>query len=219
MANNFALSGLMFAGKDYVAERAGLIPISIAEPMYAICEVFHGYCNKKEETHRKFLQEVGHWGWAGQRMAMNPRDVKRYRRFKAWVDEEARDALPEWADVEWERFGEVKTFWVDILFQRWHDRVAAGGCAVVNCRHEHEAEVFERHGWGHYLIACSDETRRARAGGPIPKSVDGDQTERYARQLFDAMPGCKVVWNDEREPPKGREFLTIGDFVKKSIPF
>lgn len=57
--NLVAITGRTRAGKDHTAHHLKLKTISIADPLYEICEHFLGGCDKTDPTHRKFLQLVG----------------------------------------------------------------------------------------------------------------------------------------------------------------
>jgi imidazoleglycerol phosphate dehydratase HisB len=212
MAARIALSGLLFSGKDYVAEAAGLVPISFAEPMYKICEYLFGFCDKTLPDHRAFLQTIGQWGWGCHDSEKAPHNVVRgafillMRRFGS--------AITSMSEIKWDRFGKDKTFWVDALLSRVRNSYSDTDLAVTNCRFPHELGPLKEAGFKHFLVRCSEKTRIARHGGPIPDKNNFDISEQMARDLASTMRDDHIIWNDDNPIPAVYSYLTVEEFVK-----
>lgn len=211
--SNIAFSGLFCSGKDYVAEVTGFECLSVAEPMYAACRHFFGFCDKKRADHRSFLQDCGLLGWGCPEIQPDP---LRAAWMIWWFRERAAIELGgEWAAYNWSEYGKRSDFWIDILLKRNAGKIkcAVTRVAVTNCRFEHEQAPLLKNGFHQFLVLCSEETREARNGGPIPKATGENVSERYARKLALELPDSRVIWNDALElMPAGRKYLTVEEF-------
>ena len=212
-----ALSGLLCSGKDYVAERAGYLVLSFAEPMYAIAKYYFGHCDKTNPDIRKFLQNVGQWGWG-----FYDEDKCPYTPARAAVTHQLRrdgHRISGTSAPSWLEYGRKKTFWVDaLLFElgpigKFANR-RNGRFAVTNCRFEHELKPLQEAGFEHYLVLCTKESRINRNGAPISREVDEDFSEQFARDLLLTLPPDRIIWNDSVESCPNPEYLTVHEFVK-----
>ena len=217
MIKRLALSGLIDSGKDHVAERAGFAVVSFAEPMYRLCERLFGSCRYKEPAfidQRKFLQTIGQWGWGHHDRETCPHDPLRGA-FTMLVRLHG-SAMTAMSEVNWGQFGLSKTFWADALIARIRTMeldVPAARHAVTNCRFEHEREPLRRAGFEHYLVLCTEETRERRHGGPIPREINFDISEQFARDLANEFPDPQIIWNDDAPMPADHRYLTTDEFV------
>jgi len=215
--SNIAFSGLFCAGKDFVAEASGFECLSVAEPMYAACRHFFGFCDKTRADHRAFLQDCGQLGWGCPEIQPDP---LRAAWMIWWFRNRAADELgSEWVSYNWGEFGKRSDFWIDILLKRNAAKIrcAVSRVAVTNCRFEHEQAPLVAAGFRQYLVMCSESTREVRNGGPIPKATGENVSERYARQLALELPDSQIIWNDDPVlMPKGRKYLSVEEF-KKSL--
>lgn len=142
MPLKIAFSGLMLAGKDYVASQVGGNRYSFAEPMYRLATHFFGYgspvirstdagreasypvIEKTNPSIRSFLQTIDQWGW-GCDAPEYPFTPER-----ALFTQMMREQGPEFTGIfeehelsGWPSYGKSRTFWVDLMlyFQRRWD--------------------------------------------------------------------------------------------------
>lgn len=233
----YAFSGLMFAGKDFVAKYANLSVASIAEPIYELCEYFNSTRNKSVPGIRRWMQLVGQWGWGhvDEEYLMN---IERgvitdlIRRF-------GKQMTTNFTYVDWSEFGKRNDFWINILLLRTgltgsvsrrlgQLRLFEAGAeddplniAVTNARFDHELDPLVKAGFSHYHVRCTEETRRERMmqlGYQVKETDANDHSEQMAIRLNADMPDHRVVWNDHRSMPEGRQFLSLDAFFGLSAP-
>lgn len=87
---------------------------------------------------------------------------------------------------------------------------------VSSVRYEHELSPLKHHGFEHYLVMCSEETRqeRMKAKGYQPNLQDAnDISESLARKLATTLPDNQIIWNDHRPMPEGKSYHLLADFV------
>ncbi len=209
LPQRLAFSGLLKSGKDYVAEKIGYKTISFAEPLYALCAYFFGVCDKNNPDHRKFLQYVGQIGWGARHWKNYPDTIERAT-LTGFLRREGHSIYPH---RDWGSFGIRKDFWVTDLLDRLYNRHNNDNVVVTNVRFEHEIVPMRDAGFQHYLVLCSEETRRERYGGRIPPEIDNDKSEEFARELVNTIADEHVIWNDTREPvPARKNYLTVEQF-------
>jgi hypothetical protein len=211
MIQRLALSGLLRAGKDYVAEQAGYKIFSFAEPLYALCRHAFGSCDKANPDHRRFLILTGQWG-RDEHNDETPDSVERAcftimaRRYGG--------LMTNMAEIRWSEFGTRKDFWIQAMIQRLTNEGRDQRAAVTNARFANETAALKQCGFAQYLVACSKITRIERNGGPISEEIDNSHSERYARELYESLPDEQIIWNDHRPMPPDRKFLTVPQFLE-----
>lgn len=213
----FAFTGLMFAGKDYVADQAGLKKLSMSRPMTALAEHLTGY--SREDSHipglRRMWQQLGQWGW-GAVSEQYPVTAERSLLTK-YVQEHGRSVVPGFEHVDWSQYGKVKSFWIDILLKDIQATpVPASGYAIVNIRFDHELHPARCHGFQLFHVACSEETRQERmaAKGYVQtKTEAADASEMLAHTMAAELPDHQIIWNDHRPMPEGKQYHEVGAWL------
>ena len=204
-----AFSGAFCVGKDYVAEKAGYEIVSIAEPMYRVCESLFGSCNKKREDHRRFLQQLGQLGW-GCPTAVHDLQTAAI----IFMMRTHGASLSGYWNVAWHEFGTRADFWIGIALDTIANTdLADKKVAITNARFKHEIDPLKKAGFEHYLVACTYEVRSSRNGGTISELVNQDVSEQYAKELIATMDPKKIIWNDPGPDVFGRKFLSVDRFV------
>lgn len=204
-----ALAGLMFSGKDYLAER---LPdhekISVSEFGLKFCEDFFGTRDKK--IVRDFLQKIFLWGWDCD-FQHSEATVERALWTHA-IRSRGGDGFEPW----WYWYGRETTFWINALRSRHClDSKQEQNFIFVNHRFRHEVRPLREMGFETFLVACSDGTRRERSDHTLTWKQDNEISERYARRLLDELPDSRIVWNDPyQDPPTNREFLNVESFLE-----
>ena len=231
MIKKLALSGQLRAGKDYIAGLCGYPIVGFADPIYKIVQHLTGSSDKTVPGVREMLQQIGQWGW-GHVSKEYPWTVERallvqyVRRVHAEWKEKCRITQlihdhpfgDDFSWVDWSQYGAHhpnKDFWVKILLQRAEreDRVAN-----VNTRFDHELEPLRLNGFQHYHVRCSEETRLERLGGEAvdPKTLN-DLSEQFALKCNDTMPDERIIWNDHRPMPEGKQYITVDQFKQLAL--
>lgn len=233
----FVFSGRMFAGKDFVAKSAHLRIKGFADPIYQLCEFFNGTSDKSVPGIRRFLQQLGQWGW-GCVSEVYPHSTERAAITRA-IREQGATMTRDFEWVNWAEFGRRQDFWVNIaltslgltrqtfssraqefLFPELDPR-AEIDLAITNARFEHELKPCMRAGFLHFHVRCSEETRRLRmmaAGYAFNAQADTDTSELMARTLDSDMHDRQVIWNDTAPAPAGRNYLSLEEFVTEVVP-
>jgi hypothetical protein len=233
----YAFSGLMYSGKDFVAKYSKLNVASIAEPIYELCDYFNSTRNKSVPGIRRWMQLIGQWGWGhvDEEYLVN---VERgvitdlIRRF-------GKQMTKNFGFVDWTEFGKRNDFWINILLLRTgltgtvnrrlgQLRLFESGTeddplniAVTNARFDHELSPLVNAGFSHYHVRCTEESRRERMlqlGYQVKETDANDHSEQMAIRLNADMPDHRVIWNDHRPMPEGRQFLSLDAFMELSIP-
>ena len=214
------MSGLIGSGKDYLAEKLGYTCWGFADPMYEIAEYYFKTRDKSLPGMREFLQTIGQWGW-GCVNDQYPLTTVRANTI-AEIRRNGRNMTKNFHWVNWDLYG-LPGFWVNILFQRvrelrakeGYDPTLAKMIAITNVRFAPEYEQAKANDFEHFLILCSEETRRERAlakGSPLKPSQDNDTSEQLARSLATTLPDESIIWNDHRPMPDGKHYRTTEDF-------
>lgn len=214
--NRVIFTGRLRAGKDHVAQILGLKPLGFAEPLYAACSALLGSCDKSLPAHRRLLQLLGAWGRGtsleGEYELGLPlqKDVAElFQKHPEKILDEAHLKLP----VDWTLFGRRADFWIivaqakakTILRENPEVRIA-----IPNGRFPNEVEAFQKIGFLHLHVTCSEETRRSRPGGNVSAEAENDVTEAYAKELDYSLLGPTVIWNDPGKPvPDGKGYLPV----------
>ena len=210
----------MFAGKDFVSESSKLAKITVAKPIYELGVTLTGVGRDKPNTPglRKLWQQLGQWGW-GSINEKYPLTAER-----AMLTEMIRGAgkrmAPSYHWVDWEAFGRKQSFWLDILLRDLEhspkDAYASfNGICMSSTRFRHELEPLVKAGFKHYLVACSEQTRRARmtaAGCTYTEAELNDESEQLAKDLYAELPPERIIWNDTEPKPDAR-FLSVEQFA------
>lgn len=204
-----ALTGRARAGKDHVASILELPTLSVAEPLVEITEAFLGSCDKNKPLHRRFMQLLGAWG-RGEKIK-SPQELPTQEDVTAMIHASPKVYAPKTyqeARIDWSEFGKRPDFWLQIALAKAKKRISKDGfgtkIAVCNVRFENELIAFQRLGFLHLHIMCSDQTLEKRRGVGIDKTNDNDITEAFAKKLDKTMVGPQVIWNDPHMPcPKG----------------
>lgn len=201
--NNLVIfTGRLRAGKDHAAQLMGLKPIPLAEPLYEICINMLGECNKKNPLHRRFLQLLGAWGrgetGSHPELPTNEEVAAIIRRSPKTLLSKKHTDL----NIDWQTFGNPE-FWITIGIEKTRallDNTKNPLLAIPNGRFPNEIQAFQKLGFVHMHVACSEDTRRARAGGNNSAEIENDTTEMFAKHLDENMFGPMVLWNDPYYP-------------------
>jgi len=207
-----ALSGLMFAGKDHIAKQAGFQALGFADAIYKIVKHYWKSDDKNNPEIRKALQCVGQLG-RGNRST----EVQKF--FKNQPQAFIRQLQQDWLIIlgheygtSWSQYGERPDFWVQILLERLEKFPQDIRIAVTNVRFENELDALHKVGFHHYLVACTEETRRMR--GTVIEETHNDISEQYAKWLLQTLPDNRVIWNDKLKMPEGKKYLWAEEFIK-----
>lgn len=223
-----ALSGLMFAGKDHVAASVSSQVVSMSEPIALVSRHLNGTDDKSAPGIRRFMQLVGQWGW-GHEAQDYPHTVERAL-FAQWMRGHALAldwTLPDGTEVNKSlllRFGQEKTYWVNILTDRvtqlarmWdREMVNMPTIAVTNLRYDHELPVLQGMGFKDYVVTCTEATRWERmqkAGYTAKPSEMQDISETFAIRQLCNLPDRRIIWNDTAPMPTGKNYLSVQDFA------
>ena len=212
MIQRLSLSGLFCSGKDHTAELAGYQIESFAAALYKICEYYFGTADKTIPSIRRFMQQVGQWGWGYYHPTAAPYTVERaaitecLRRWGSQIT-----VMPEY---RWNQFGLEKTFWVDgLIYRVLNEWPQDSRIAVTNVRFQHEIEPMAAVGFEHYLVHASLQSRAQRNGGFLPANLLLDISEQFALELLETLPDSRIIWDDNEPMPAGHDYLTVKDFV------
>lgn len=226
----FVFSGLMHAGKDFVAKYANLQIFGFADPLYELSEHFHGTRDKSQPGIRRWLQTVAQWGW-GCNNDEYPHTVERGM-FTRLVRQQGVEMTKNFRWVNWSEYGSRQDFWANILLIRLGLRpvgssqtflfsdLRPNNIAITNARFDHELRPIKSAGFKHFLVACSEDSRRERMAklGFSPTAKDQQDISEQLAQRLD-LPDERIIWNDHRPMPASRQFLTLDQFVEsQDIP-
>jgi hypothetical protein len=215
----------MFAGKDHVAQQAGLVVKGFADPIYQLCEHLTGTRDKSVPGIRRCMQQIGQWG-NGHISEEYPLSMERAL-LTHRIQQEGPHMTKDFDWVKWSEYGTRRDFWVNILLTRlgdntvsWHPGRLNGELkkqfGITNARFSHELEPCLKAGFQHFHVRCSPKTRELRmreAGYVGTVTEDQDISEQMAIKLDREMPDSQVIWNDEEPFPDGQTFLRVQDFV------
>lgn len=203
MIKLLSLSGEFYAGKDYVAKRAGFNTIlGFADPIYKLVEYVCGTSNKQVPGVRRMQQMIGQWG-RGHVDDEYPWTPERYSIVQLIREKGGVMTGGEyWSlGIKWDEFGRRDDFWVDILLKRvrLHLRYDADNSvrvAVTNVRYRNELGPLADFGFEHYHVMATRNTRNERSGFTITPEKENDISERLAQEFNFSMPADRVIWND-----------------------
>lgn len=221
----------MFAGKDFIAKSAGLAIKGFADPIYQLSDFFNGTSDKSVPGVRKFLQQIGQWGW-GCVSHEYPHNSERASITRA-IRAHGKDMTRDFKWVDWTEYGLRQDFWVNIALTRLGltDSIAHNGqtflfptpfrsepynLAITNSRFDHELKPCRQAGFNHFHVRCSENTRRVRmemAGYNLRPEDDNDASEAMAKRLDMDMPEHQVIWNDTEPMPAGKRYIMTAEFV------
>lgn len=131
-----ALSGLMLAGKDFVAAQCGARCFNPADPIYILAQRILGTADKSAPGVRRFMQLVGQWGW-GCVTQDYPHTVERalfidklrYMGLEGgWMPFPDQTGMPMDALLD---FGRSTDFWINIVLHRMEQ-------VITNQKHRQE---------------------------------------------------------------------------------
>lgn len=225
--NLVALTGRARAGKDHIANLLDLKTLSIADPLYEICAYFLGKCEKDLPHHRRFLQLLGAWGRGettkGPKYLPNKKEVtKEIRKNPQIVAPKTYGETK--GRVNWEKFGKNAGFWLEITKARVQNYIKqekkqgnSPRLAIPNVRFTNELRAFEKLGFLHLHVVCSQESLKARRGKGVNTKNDNDITEAFAKKLDLKMVGPQVIWNDPHFPPPEGRGYTIAENLTQTI--
>lgn len=236
----YAFSGLMFAGKDYVAEQAKLKKCSMSAPICVLAEALTGYSRKDANVPgvRRLWQQIGQWGWGSisEEYPITPERVSFIQMVRTQATSLLLQRKSPYAYAPWDVYGSLKSFWIDILLQELAieihqneelENLQSVGMnldrpkpenrfAIVNIRFEHELDPAEKFGFQLYHVMCSEETRRERMAAvnynPTAQEAN-DASEAFARSVVNRVDDDHVIWNDYRPMPQGKFYHTVETFV------
>ena len=212
-----AFSGRLRAGKDFTAAQSGLSIVGFADPIYVLCKAYLGTADKAVPGVRAFMQAVGQWGWG----AINEKYSLTAERVM-WVDKVRKEGADifrnesKFQNINWDNYGRIKSFWVDIMLNRPDMRdqtYAKTGVGIVNARFDHEFAPLLAAGFRHFHVQCNEETRRSRIEHYDPVA-DTDTSEQMAIRLDRECPDANVIWNDTQPQPAGRSLWTVEGFCE-----
>lgn len=223
-------TGLMGAGKDYVAEQTDATIFGFADPLYHLAEYFFGITVNAHEGKdipgvRAFLQAAGQWG-RGEVSEQYPLTPAR-----ACVVVMVR-SLGEIGRfdskhcINWAEYGKNKDIWLEGVNRRvsaFLESDSAARVAITNVRFTNEFKRLQELGWTHYHIMCSPETRAKRVTVTNPKDVSEALATalnaNVTKQISAQPKGSKlrVIWNDTISSPSSRMY-SVAEFLREIAP-
>jgi len=215
----YIFSGQLCVGKDHVAENAGLLPVSIAEPIYRIAEHYLGTSDKTRPEVRRFLQVTGMWG-RGEKECVECEGVLLTQMTE---DLQKNGAAITGMNMPWEEFSANRDFWLKGTVVRALSEVSSGkSIAVTNGRFENEIATLRAAGASYYHIMCDEGNRRIRMRREFNPKIDMEGTEKMAYALTQkvlqggpsAIDATGVVWNDQKTPCPFAGALTLEEFIE-----
>lgn len=219
-------TGLIGAGKDYVAEQTGATIFGFADPIYHLAEYFFGITvnsKKGKDIHgvRQFLQMAGQWGRAEvtAEYPLTPARACFISMIRSLGEAERFDSKYE---IDWSAFGRDSHLWVNGVVKRataYLEANPTGRVASTNVRFQPEYKALSGLGWTHFHVMCSPATRQSR----VKVLSDKDTSEAMANALnndvmkrISAQPtGSKLrcIWNDTAPRPSARLY-TVDEFLQ-----
>lgn len=221
--NLVALTGRARAGKDHTAKILQLETISIADPLYEICEYYLKSCDKENPTHRRFLQLVGAWG-RGTQEPDTTKEIPLRKDVSQDLNALGNKITPKISStcpIDWSQFGKNQDFWLNIILARAKAKIQQYGhkthLAIPNIRFTNELEAFQRLGFLHLHIHCSEETITQRRGPNFGETNNNDPTEDLAKTLDLTLHGPTVIWNDpQKATPENSGYTHIQDLIRQN---
>lgn len=220
-------TGLIGAGKDYVAEQTGATIFGLPDPIYHLAEYFFGITvNSKTGKDipgvRQFLQMAGQWGRAevSEQYPLTPARACFISMIRSLGEMGRFDAKH---CIDWSQFGRDTHLWVNGVTLRTATYLQdnpTGKVATPNVRFQPEYKSLSELGWTHFHVMCSAATRAKR----VKVTSDKDTSEKMALWLNNDVttkisqrptgPKFRVIWNDDTPPPSPRLF-TVAEFLRE----
>lgn len=224
-------TGLIGAGKDYIAEQTGANIFGFADPIYHLAEYFFGITvNSKTGKDipgvRQFLQVAGAWGRAEvtEQYPLTPARACFVSMIRSLGEANRFDPKHE---VDWSSYGRNKDIWLNATNARVEDFLAKNPgvrVAITNVRFQNEYKKMQELGWSHIHIMCAPETRLKRVTVGAGSKDVSEQLAAFlnhdaTRQISAQPQGAKlrVIWNDSVPAPSPRLY-TVPEFLARFAP-
>lgn len=219
-------TGLIGAGKDYIAEQTGATIYGFADPLYHLAEYFFGISvNNKQGKDipgvRQFLQAAGQWGRA-EVSEQYPLTAARACFISMVRSLGELGRFDKTYEIDWSKFGSDAYLWVNGVVKRATEYIEANPnrrVATTNVRFQPEFKALSGLGWTHYHVMCSPATRQSR----VKVLSDKDTSEAMANALnndvmkrISSQPtGSKLraIWNDTAPRPSSRLY-TVDEYLQ-----
>jgi hypothetical protein len=224
-------TGLIGAGKDYVAEQTEATIFGFADPLYHLVEYFFGvtvnrHKGKEIPGVRQFLQAAGQWGRGeiNEQYPLTPARACFITMIRSLGEMGRFDTSFE---VNWTSYGRNKDIWLDGVnrrVERYLDADPASRVAITNVRFMSEFKRLPELGWTHYHVMCSPETRAKRVsvvGNPkdiseaLATALNSNVTKQISAQP--KGPKLRVIWNDTVPAPSSRLY-SVAEFLREISP-
>lgn len=225
-ASKIFYTGLIGAGKDYIAAQTGATIFGFADSLYHLAEYFFGVTVNATEGKtlpgiRAFLQAAGQWG-RGERSEQYPFTPARACFVSMIRSLGEADRFDKTYAVNWSEYGRNKDIWLDavslrvglLLSEKPDTRVA-----ITNVRFVNEYKRLQELGWTHYHVMASPETRAKRVpvGGKstdmsegLANALNNDAMKKISQQPRGAK--FRVIWNDTVPSPSPRLY-SVAEFL------
>lgn len=220
-------TGLIGAGKDWIAEQTGATIFGFAEPLYHLAEYFFGVTvNNKQGKDlpgvRAFLQAAGQWGRAEvtEQYPLTPARACFISMIRSLGEAGRFDAKYE---VDWASYGKDKDIWLsatNFRVAKYLEANPAARVAITNVRFKNEFQKLKELGWSHTHVMCSPETRakRVKVLGDAKDVSEAlaNHLNNDAMRVISAHPtGTKLncVWNDSASRPSNRLY-SVDEFLQ-----
>jgi hypothetical protein len=224
-------TGLIGAGKDYIAEQTAATIFGFADPLYHLAEYFFGITVNSNEGKdipgiRAFLQAAGQWGRGevSEQYPLTParacfvvmvRSLGEIGRFDSKYC------------INWAEYGKNKDIWLDGVNRRvtsFLESDSAARVAITNVRFSNEFKRLQELGWTHYHVMCSPESRAKRVktvGNPkdVSEALATALNSNVTKQISAQPKGSKlrVIWNDTISSPSARMY-SVAEFLREISP-
>lgn len=224
-------TGLIGAGKDYIAEQTGAAIFGFADPIYHLAEYFFGItvnskAGKDIPGVRAFLQAAGQWGRAevSEQYPLTPARACFISMIRSLGEANRFDPKYE---VDWSSYGRNKDIWLNATNARVEKFLAQNSesrVAITNVRFQNEYKRLNELGWTGFHIMCAPETRLKRVTvGSNSKDVseqlaaflNHDVTRKISAQPNGAK--LRAVWNCSTPSPSPRLY-TVPEFLASFAP-
>jgi hypothetical protein len=155
--------------------------------MYLIAKEIFGDPKKGQPGFRRFLQQTGQFG-RGIVNESYPLSIERAS-FNRLVVEIGQN-LPDYKTDQWRNYGKDKSFWAEILLEKYRREGDDKDIIVNDLRFECDKTLFQWNGFEVYLVLCTEETRKERLAkeGEVWIGMDPDSV----------ITGLYSSWNNAR---------------------
>jgi hypothetical protein len=227
--NRIFFTGRICVGKDYCAKAVGATIVGFAEPIYYLAKRFLGVgvtadANKDIPGMRAFLQAMGNWGRGtiNEKYPVTPARALFVDRIHRLAES---GSLPEEYFVEWEKFGEDESLWLNAALARVASQSSSEArLAFTQVRFKNEFTTLQAEGYTHFHVMTSSKSwlerlakRNLKPDAPALK----DTTEQFAAALDQSVikqisahktgPKLHCLWSDSSPPPSTR-LWTLAEF-------